>query len=39
MLLYVAYNNSITVHVVFSGGGALPLALNDETVTKLTLKL
>ena len=37
MLLRVAYNNSIIVHVVFSGRGALPLTLNDETVTKLTL--
>lgn len=38
MLLLVAYNKSIIEHV-FSGRGALPLTLNDETVAKLTLNL
>jgi len=39
MLLLVAYNKSVIVYVVFSGRGALPFALNDETATKLTLNL
>jgi len=39
MILRVVYNKNIIVHVFFSFRGALPLALNDETVTKLTLKL
>ena len=39
MLLRVAGNNSIIVHVFFSGRGALLLALNAATVTKLTFNL
>jgi len=39
MFLRVAYNNSIIVDVVFSGRGALPLALNGVRVNKLTLNL